>query len=94
MKKSFFSKNTQTSYTEPKILLINLERDFILKKLDNITNSVQRSNAYINILERKIQISKADIILIGKNYPKLLLSNIKNNNLINNKCFIFDVKKN
>ena len=92
MKKKCFSKNLKTSFIGPKILLINLEKDTITKKIDNQSNLPQRSNAYIQILEKKIQISNPDIILIGENFPKLLFNNIQKNSSINEKCFIFDVK--
>ena len=40
-----------------------------------------------------MQILNPDIIAVGKIYQKLLLNNIINNSPINNKCYIFDVKK-
>ena len=93
MKKRILSKNLKTSFIGPRILLINLENDLTTKKLDNFSNSFQRSNAYIKIIEKKLQILNPDIILIGKYYPKLLYNNLINNTKINNKCCIFDVKK-
>ena len=93
MKKKCFSQNLKTSFIGPKILLINLEKDIIIKKLDNLSILPQRSNAYIQIIEKKIQISNPDIILIGQNFPKLLFNDFQKNSLINEKCFIFDVKK-
>ena len=93
MKSKIFSKNLKTSFIGPKILLINQENDLISKKLDDYLNSFQRSNAYIKIIEKKLEILNPDIILIGRNYPKLLLNNLINNNSINNKCYIFDIKK-
>ena len=93
MTNKIISKNLKTSFIGPKILLINIENDSISKKLDDYSNLFQRSNAYIKIIEKKIQILNPDIILVGKIYPKLLLNNIVNNSLINKKCYIFDVKK-
>ena len=93
MKNYIFSNNVKTSYVDPKILLINLENDFLKRKLDNNINSSQRSNSYIKILEKKIQILNPDIILVSNNYPKMIINNFLNNPLINDKCFIFDTKK-
>ena len=92
MKKNIF-KYIKKSYTNPKILLINIEKEFILTKLDNDSDSIQRNNAIIKIIEKKFELLNPDIILIGKYLPKLLLNDIKNNSFAKDKFFLFDVKK-
>ena len=92
MKKNIF-KYIKKSYTNPKILLINIEKEFILTKLDNDSNSIQRNNSIIKIIEKKFELLNPDIILIGKYLPKLLLNDIKNNSFAKDKFFLFDVKK-
>ena len=92
MKKNIF-KYIKKTYTNPKILLINIEKEFILTKLDNDSDSIQRNNAIIKIIEKKLELLNPDIILIGKYLPKLLLNDIKNNSFAKDKFFLFDVKK-
>jgi len=92
-KNNIIFKNTKSSFIGPKILLINLEKDFISKKLDDFTNMFQRSESYIKIIENKMRILDPDIIVVGVKYPNLLLNNLKNNSSLNNKCIIFGTKE-
>ena len=92
-KNNIISKNIKSSFIGPKILLVNLEKDFISKKLDNFSNMFQRSESYIKIIENKLRMLEPDIMVVGIKYPKLLLNNLKNNSSLNNKCIIFGMKE-
>ena len=92
-KNNIISKNIKSSFIGPKILLVNLEKDFISKKLDDFSNMFQRSESYIKIIENKFRMLDPDIVVVGIKYPKLLLNNLKNNSSLNNKCIIFGMKE-
>ena len=51
----------------PKILLINLENNMIVKNMNDTPNSSQKYNSYFKIIEQRIKCYNPDIILIGKN---------------------------
>ena len=77
----------------PKILLINLENNMIVKNMNDTPNSSQKYNSYFKIIEQRIKCYNPDIILIGKNYPNILKNNLKYNISFIDKYIFYDIKK-
>ena len=78
---------------KPKILLINLENNLLLQKMNNFSNSFQRNNGFIQIIFKKINIFNPDIIIMGKNYAKLFQNELNNQSSMKNKYIFYDIKK-
>ena len=94
MKKNIFKDfKAFFSLINPKILLINIENEFLLTKLDDPSSPSQRNKAYIEIIEKKLEYLNPDIILFGTYYPKLLFNSLKKNSWARKKCIFFDIKK-
>ena len=83
----------KTNFINPKLLLINLENNLLVKKLNNFSESFKRNNGYINIILQKINYYNPDVIIIGKNYPVVFRNDLSNNSATKNKCILFDMKK-
>ena len=78
----------------PKLLLINIESNTLIKKLNNFSNNYfKRNNGYMNIILQKIILNNPDVILIGKNYPKIFYNDLINNSSMKAKFIFFDIKK-
>jgi hypothetical protein len=78
----------------PKLLLINIESNTLIKKLNNFSsNYFKRNNGYMNIILQKIILNNPDVILIGKNYPKIFYNDLINNSSMKAKFIFFDIKK-
>ena len=78
----------------PKLLLINIESNTLIKKLNYFSNNYfKRNNRYMNIILQKIILNNPDVILIGKNYPKIFHNNLINNSSMKTKFIFFDIKK-
>ena len=86
-------KYENTTILNPKILLINLENNVFSNKLDNFSNSFKRNNGYIKIIIEKIKSLNPDIIIIGKNYAKIIQNILNNTSEVKNKYIFFDIKK-
>ena len=81
-------------FKNPNLLLINLESNSIVKKLNNnFADSFKRNNGYVNILFQKIYHYNPDVILIGKIYPKVFQKDLNNKISMKDRCIIFDIKK-
>ena len=85
--------NENINIINPKLLLINIENNFFLKKLNNPSHYSKRDSGYIHVILQKIILNAPDVILIGKNYPKIFYNNLVNNNSMKNKCIFFDIRK-
>ena len=48
----------------------------------------------MNIILQKIILNNPDVILIGKNYPKIFYNDLINNSSMKAKFIFFDIKKN
>ena len=76
------------------MLLINIESNTLIKKLNNFSsNYFKRNNGYMNIILQKIILNNPDVILIGKNYPKIFYNDLINNSSMKAKFIFFDIKK-
>ena len=83
-----------TNLINPKLLLINIENNTLINKLNNSSNNYfKRNTGYINIILQKIILNNPDVILIGKNYPKIFYNDLINNSSMKNKFIFFDIKK-
>ena len=80
-------------FKNPKLLLINIDNNSLVKKLNNFSNSFKRINGYMNIIFQKIILNNPDVILIGKNYPKIFYNELTNESSMKNKLIFFDIKK-